>query len=300
MAQRMMQEHLYGDLLAPTQGYHTDFAMGMTYSLGFDALLTAQLAFGMLGDMDEKAIQVPHLLLEAILKNSDKMVIFCNKGSIDVPPTIRKVYSLLEKNIFEVFDPKNKTANFHPKMWLIKEVNNDNRKDVLIKLIVSSRNMAYSDAIDCIVALTGKVGSKFRIIGGEVLGRAPSIWYTNLDHAKRHEEMILFQHYIPVVYPRYCNFDAIEVCRTEDIPCDYDGLMGVPITFLDKYNPDQFEIVGVSSELAEPRSEIKAWYVSHTEQAHVRTGGDAFYYWKSPLELVRTYDRIVIRRKTTA
>ena len=51
MAQRMMQEHLYGDLLAPTQGYHTDFAMGMTYSLGFDALLTAQLAFGMLGDL---------------------------------------------------------------------------------------------------------------------------------------------------------------------------------------------------------------------------------------------------------
>lgn len=159
MAQSIMQEHLYGDLLAPTQGYHTDFAMGMTYSLGFDALLTAHLAFGMLGDMDEKAIQAPHLLLEAILKNNDKMVIFCNKGSIAVPPTIRKVYSLLEKNIYEVFDPNNKTANFHPKMWLIREVNNDNNKDVLMKLIVSSRNMAYSDAIDCIVALTGKVGS---------------------------------------------------------------------------------------------------------------------------------------------
>ena len=159
MAQSIMQEHLYGDLLAPTQGYHTDFAMGMTYSLGFDALLTAHLAFGMLGDMDEKAIQAPHLLLEAILKNSDKMVIFCNKGSIAVPPTIRKVYSLLEKNIYEVFDPNNKTANFHPKMWLIREVNNDNSKDVLMKLIVSSRNMAYSDAIDCILALTGKVGS---------------------------------------------------------------------------------------------------------------------------------------------
>lgn len=159
MAQSIMQEHLYGDLLAPTQGYHTDFAMGMTYSLGFDALLTAHMAFGMLGDMDEKAIQAPHLLLEAILKSSDKMVIFCNKGSIAVPPTIRKVYSLLEKNIYEVFDPNNKTANFHPKMWLIREVNNDNNKDVLMKLIVSSRNMAYSDAIDCIVALTGKVGS---------------------------------------------------------------------------------------------------------------------------------------------
>lgn len=159
MAQNIMQEHLYGDLLAPTLDFHTDFAMGMTYSLGFDTLLTAHLAFGMLGDMDEKAMQAPHLLLEAILKNSDKMVIFCNKGGIAVPPTIRNVYSLLEKNIFEVFDPKNKTANFHPKMWLIREINNDNRKDILMKLIVSSRNMAYSDAIDCVVALTGKVGS---------------------------------------------------------------------------------------------------------------------------------------------
>lgn len=87
------------------------------------------------------------------------MVVFCNKGGIEVPKTIRKVYSLLEKNIFEVFNPQDKAANFHPKMWLIREVNDGNKKDVLIKLIVSSRNMAYSDAIDCIVALTGKVGS---------------------------------------------------------------------------------------------------------------------------------------------
>jgi len=158
MAQNIMQELLYGDLLAPTEGYHTDFAMGMTYSLGFDALMTAQLAFGMLGDIDEKDIQSPHLLLEAIIKNSDKMVIFCNKGSIAVPPTVRKVYSLLEKNIYEVFNLDNTKANFHPKLWLIREVNNDNAKDVLMKLIVSSRNMAYSDNIDCIACLTGKVG----------------------------------------------------------------------------------------------------------------------------------------------
>lgn len=159
MAQSLMHEHLYGDLMAPAQGYHTDFAMGMTYSLGFDALMAAHLTFGMLSDINEKEAQLPHLLLEAILKNSDKLVIFCNKGSIAVPPTIRKVYSLLEKNIFEVFNPKNKTANFHPKMWLIREVNNDNNKDVLMKLIVSSRNMEYSDNIDCITCLTGKVGN---------------------------------------------------------------------------------------------------------------------------------------------
>ena len=157
MAQQLLQEHLYGDLLAPRPDYHTDFAMGMTYSLSFDTLMTAYLAFGMLGDADEKAVQCPHVLLEAILKNSDKTVIFCNKGSIDVPPTIRKVYSLLEKSIFEVFNPSEPAANFHPKMWLIRDVHNNNKKDILLKLIVSSRNMAYSDTIDCIVALTGKV-----------------------------------------------------------------------------------------------------------------------------------------------
>lgn len=159
MAQSFMQEYLYGDLLSPTPGYHTDFAMGMTYSLGFEALLTAHLAFGMLGDMGVKEFLTPHVLLEAILKNSDRMVIFCNKGSIAVPPTIRKVYSLLEKSIFEVFNPKDTKANFHPKMWLIREIHNDDKKDVLLKLIISSRNMAYSDEIDCIVALSGKVGN---------------------------------------------------------------------------------------------------------------------------------------------
>ena len=65
----------------------------------------------------------------------------------------------------------------------------------------------------------------------------------NLEIQKRHEELILFRHYTPEDYPRYCNYDAIEVSKTEDIPCDYDGLMGVPITFLDKYCPEQFEII---------------------------------------------------------
>ena len=93
---------------------------------------------------------------------SDKVVVFCNKGGIVVPPTIRKVYSLMERNIFEVFDKKNKEnikANFHPKLWLIREINNDDKKDVLLKLIVTSRNLAYTDTIDCIACLTGKVGS---------------------------------------------------------------------------------------------------------------------------------------------
>lgn len=68
-------------------------------------------------------------------------------------------------------------------------------------------------------------------------------WFTNLDHKKRHEELILFKNYNPDDYPKYDNYDAINVNKTQDIPCDYDGVMGVPITFLDKYNPQQFEII---------------------------------------------------------
>lgn len=70
-------------------------------------------------------------------------------------------------------------------------------------------------------------------------------WYTNLDIRQRHEEMILVKHYNPEEYPRYENFDAINVDKTSNIPCDFDGVMGVPITFMDKYSPDQFEIIGL-------------------------------------------------------
>ena len=71
-------------------------------------------------------------------------------------------------------------------------------------------------------------------------------WFTNLDIRKRHEDIILFRRYKEErkLFPRYDNYDAIEVSKTADIPQDYFGVMGVPITFLDKYNPAQFEIVG--------------------------------------------------------
>ncbi len=72
------------------------------------------------------------------------------------------------------------------------------------------------------------------------------MWFTNLDIKKRHERMILVKRYSPEEYLRYDNYNAINVDKTSDIPCDYAGLMGVPITFLDKYSPDQFEIVGIS------------------------------------------------------
>lgn len=71
-------------------------------------------------------------------------------------------------------------------------------------------------------------------------------WFTNLDIKQRHEEMILVRRYDPTIYPTYDNYDAIEVSKVSDIPCDFAGVMGVPITFMDKYNPDQFEILGIT------------------------------------------------------
>ena len=80
---------------------------------------------------------------------------------------------------------------------------------------------------------------------GKKVMRVSSIcWFTNLDHKKRHEELLLYKKYNTEEYPKYDNYDAIEVSKVTDIPMDYEGIMGVPITFLDKYCPEQFEIVG--------------------------------------------------------
>ena len=70
-------------------------------------------------------------------------------------------------------------------------------------------------------------------------------WYTNLEYSSRHEKLPLYKAYSSAEFPKYESYDAIEVSKTSDIPMDYDGVMGVPITFMDKYCPEQFEIVGV-------------------------------------------------------
>ncbi len=113
------------------------------------------------------------------------------------------------------------------------------------------------------------------------------VWFTNLEIKKRNEKQILFRNYSPEAYPRYVNYDAIEVSKTEDIPCDYDGLMGVPITFMDKYNPEQFEIIGVSLVLGNKKP---------ADLPKDKQGGPAFYL-KENGEYRRLYDRIVIRQR---
>lgn len=84
--------------------------------------------------------------------------------------------------------------------------------------------------------------------GGLIAKFGNICWYTNLDIKKRHEDLLLYRRYKedPSRYPKYDNYDAIEVSKVKGIPEDYYGVMGVPITFMDSYNPEQFEIIGCS------------------------------------------------------
>jgi hypothetical protein len=82
--------------------------------------------------------------------------------------------------------------------------------------------------------------------GGKFIRLSCTRWFTNLDHNKRHEELILYEKYDKDKYPKYDNYDAINVDKTKEIPEDYEGVMGVPISFMDKYCPEQFKIIGTS------------------------------------------------------
>lgn len=116
-------------------------------------------------------------------------------------------------------------------------------------------------------------------------------WFTNLDIPKRNEEIDLVCKYSPEEYPQYDNYNAINVNKTQDIPCNYAGLMGVPITFLDKYNPNQFEIIWQASgnTRASAPTEVlkKVGYTIHPEDR----GGCGVVKGK------RQYSRILIRNK---
>ncbi len=153
---------------------------------------------------------------------------------------------------------------------------------------------------------SGKKGSNYRIVNGKVMGRSTSVWFTNLDHGRRHQKLPLmtvednlrFSKHKEIngkaAYDRYDNYDAIEVPFTDAIPGDCDGVMGVPVTFLDKYNPDQFEILGITDR--DNNSGVKTKEYSEADvpnfgdlnrRAVIRVGND----YRS------TYARLLIRHR---
>ena len=154
---------------------------------------------------------------------------------------------------------------------------------------------------------------------GEVKKFGNKLWYTNLDHKKRHEKLIFWKGYTPEEYPMYDNYDAINIDKVANIPVDYDGVMGVPITFLDKYNPEQFKIIGLLNSSDEVLAGMKTTRLyddfkemkqdgTYTRSTGRKTKGNPvligkpkkgnYYYNQSTGEYVySTYARILIRRR---
>ena len=118
--------------------------------------------------------------------------------------------------------------------------------------------------------------------GGKIMKMGNVVWYTNLDHKKRHEKIVCIEKYDKAKYPKFDNYDAIEVGKYTDIPKDYAGVMGVPISYLMHHNPEQFEIVGTTEN---GLCDKVLWI--HPEEKH----NEPFINGK------KKYTRILIKRK---
>ena len=161
-----------------------------------------------------------------IVEAGKKLVVLGNKNAI----TYKEVFPLIKEN----------------KLWL---GSTPMSVDLMFRV---------PEGMQAQLVAAGKEGSAWRRIGGEVMGRSTSAWFTSLDHGRRHEPLALMteddnlrfsKHKVVkgIGYPSFDNYDAIEIPFTDAIPSDYPGVMGVPISFLSKYNPDQFEILGLAA-----------------------------------------------------
>ncbi len=136
---------------------------------------------------------------------------------------------------------------------------------------------------------------------GKKFVRVPGIrWFTNIDYKERHEELILFKTYNKKDYPKYENYDAININKTKDIPMDYKGHMGVPITFLDKYNPDQFEIIGLGISNSGREIGVKPYKPKHKKyrkEVQKRGAVDGDLYMMVDGIVTVPYARVIIINK---
>lgn len=137
-------------------------------------------------------------------------------------------------------------------------------------------------------------GSGYVIKDGQVLGRAPIAWYTNVEHKKRNTPLDLYKRYSNE-YPHYENYDAIEVGKTTDIPIDFDGVMGVPISFLDKYCPAQFKIIGIADRKNSSGMRTKVFTKADSPKYNDLNRAGAYYENGT---LKGTFTRILIRKRT--
>jgi hypothetical protein len=163
---------------------------------------------------------------------------------------------------------------------------------------------------DCVrwFIVTEKMGKTTKIsYNGETIAEGDrSRWYTNIEHKKRNEELDLYRKYNETDYPKYDNYDAIEVSKVADIPMGYEGVMGVPITFLDKYCPSQFEIISASDFAV---NDIEGWkgvseefynlYYKRGNKGQIQIGWPLPHYIENGVAKI-PYKRIFIRKRLSS
>ena len=189
--------------------------------------------------------------VQLLLKSSDNNVIkeLKQNGSFDSPESIellKKADIVVTNPPFSLFREFLALLDKYNKQFIIIGNTNALKYKLTFKMFQEDKiRTGYTNFNVGMYFQVPDSWEKFHHIeDGKKMARvSTSCWFTNLPVSKHNEELILIKHYTPEDYPKYDNYDAINVSTYTDIPCDYDGAMGVPITFLDKYNPKQFEII---------------------------------------------------------
>lgn len=154
-----MDDLIYNELVA-SPGYALDFAVGTTYSLDAEAFLAVALAFARLGECSDADLKSPLRFLEGLRQANSRVALFCNRGGLKPPQRPNPLFAMLDRSVFEVADERkgNELANFHPKIWVIKERSLDNTAAGQIKLIVMSRNLTKDSSLDIAVSMVAPLG----------------------------------------------------------------------------------------------------------------------------------------------
>lgn len=224
-----------------------------------------------------------------LIKYEKKFLIIGNQNAI----TYKEIFKLIKDNMIWLGFKSGHTLFQVPESYTIPDFYDKNDKGKL-------RSNGY---------IIDENGRLWRNLGN-------ICWFTNLDHNKRHEEIDLYKQYVPEEYPQYDNYDAINCDLVANIPIDYDGVIGVPISFLDKYCPEQFEILGATqrdchNEIPDTRKYDDYWEVKPNGEKTGASGGKTnengnllkndgkhnYFVNSEGRQIQSTYQRIFIRKK---
>lgn len=194
-------------------------------------------------------------------------------------------------------------VEFKKKFLIIGNLNAISYKEIFGLIKENKMWLGYTHPVEFIVpnhyqmrevrSWRDEKGTNWRSLGN-------ACWFTNLDIAKRHEELITFETYSPKKFPQYDNYDAIEVSTYKKIPVEFEGVMGVPVTFLEHYNPDQFEIVGTPSNDPDNDCRTRIYTSKECRDAYRKRFGKPGVYdlnARGVIKGVKLFARILIRRK---